>query len=263
MSLFQISTRVLFHHGLSHNSLLELASESRKFHDALGLSLDHASNETTKAAAAGLTLEKHYDQPLPSVYGKDSRISFVNSMSQEETTLNPPLELSCGIWENLYKIGKQLKESSTSFVQILAHLDLVYPTTIGVDVAYSTNSFRRKYDILLRPTNAISPSNFLAPIGSVDEYSQTDNHPLYAFQQLLIATRNVLSPHSGLGIKLAFEENGAIILVPNTAMIGDILCHFADTDTLAILRPSQETKNKYHLVGRAVFYTRHSSLGGM
>lgn len=256
LSLFQISTAVLSHHGLSHNNPLELVSESRKFHDAIGLSPDHTSNETTKAPAAGLTLEKHYDQPLLSVCGNySSHISFVNPMSQEETSLNPLPKLLYEIWDNLYRIGKQLKQSSTTCVQITAQLDLVFPT--GVDIAFFTDCLRKKYDFPSPPTTAISPSNYLSSIDK--SHSQTDHYHLYAFQQIVSATQKVVSPHSGLGIRLAFEENGAIILAPSPTMVGDILCRFGpadilsrlgSADTLAILRLSQDTKPK--LIGRAV-----------
>jgi hypothetical protein len=251
-SLFQISTRVLSHHGLSHSNPYKLVGESRNFHDVLGLSPDHSSNETAKPPAAGLTLEEHYDHHLCFVSFKYSgRISFVNSMSQEKTTLNPPPDLSDKLWGSLYKIGKQLKQSSTSCAQISTQLDLVFP--IGVDVAYSTDYLREELDFLAPPTDAISPSNYLTGISSIDEsYSQIDHYHLYAFQQLVTATRNVVSPHSGLPIKLAFGECGAIILAPSNAKAGDILCRIGVADTLAVLRPSQEPENKYYLVGRAV-----------
>jgi hypothetical protein len=256
LSLFQISTRVLSHHRLSHSSPDHIVSESRKLHDALGISSDHIRNETSKAPTAGLTLEKPDQETLFVVHGNhgncSGRISFINSLSQEATTLNQPPHLSFQIWEHLNMIGRQLKQSPTSRVQITSQLDLVFP--IEVHVTYSMGSFRKERKFLLPPTAAISPSEYVTRISFVDEpYSQTDQgYHLYAFQQIVSATQKVVSPHSGLGIKLAFEENGAIILAPSNANVGDILCQFGSADTLAIIRPSRETKNKCHLVGRAV-----------
>jgi hypothetical protein len=58
--------------------------------------------------------------------------------------------------------------------------------------------------------------------------------------------------HSRLGITLAFDENGFIILAPSNIRAGDILFKFNSTNALAILRPSQKAKGKCYLVGRAV-----------
>ena len=135
-------------------------------------------------------------------------------------------------------------------------MDLV--CSIGVDISYYTHSIRKE-DGLSGDATSTTLLNILSnPPESTtyipeSEIQCNDEDHFKKFQRLLAGLRHVLLPHSGLTATVAFDENGIIILATNNIKAGDILCRFESADdTLAILRPCQEAKNKCYLVGRAV-----------
>ncbi|PMD37910.1 hypothetical protein L207DRAFT_584832 [Hyaloscypha variabilis F] len=251
LSLFQLSTRVLFHHGLSHRNPRKLASECWKFHDVLRLSLDDL-DEISKMRTACLSRENRYDESLCSVHCLGtSRISYVDSLSEEKVTRKQQPELSSRIWQRLFKVG-ELLQLNKSAAAITTRLGLVCP--IGIHAIYSTQPVYEAIGYSVPETAATLLNNPPRPktYVSKSDVPCDDDYHFYGYQQLLIRFRDVVLAHSRLGITLAFDENGIIILAPSNVRVGDILCRFNSTDALAILRPSQEAKGKCYLVGRAV-----------
>jgi hypothetical protein len=252
LSLFQISTRVLCHHALSHNNQLELVSESRKLHDALGISLGDL-DEISKMRTASLSGENYYDEPLFSVHCRGTgRISYVDSLSEEEVTRKQQPELSSWVWKSLFKPGERL-QLNKSISARTTQLGLVCP--IGSHVIYSTQSVYEAIGSYIPDTAATLLNSTPRPrtnSSSNFTVSCDDDYYFFEYQQLLIRLRDVALAHSRLGITVAFDETGIIILAPNNVRVGDILCRFNSTNALAILRPSQEANGKCYLVGRAV-----------
>jgi hypothetical protein len=247
LSLFQISTRVLSHHGLSHSSQPDIFIESQQFQDVLGISLEHGLTETSKALNVGSSFESSYNWPLFPVHcTSHSRVSYVDCFPQGENTGNQQPELEYWSRRRLLEIGEQLKRASASSTLITTQLGLVRP--IGIELNFMHSTIEILINNPLRSTGYASKS---VPRSDKDE-----------FQQLLIGLRDVVSTNSGLAIRTAIDENGNVIFASSNVKVGDVLCQFELGQTLIILRPSQEAKDKCHLVGRAVtpYFTTLDSL---
>ncbi|KAN0103374.1 hypothetical protein V8E51_011687 [Hyaloscypha variabilis] len=261
LSLFQVSTKVLSHHAFSHSNPGKIVSESYKFHDILRYDLD--LNEMSTVLAASVSLKKRCDGPLFRVHCiGSSRVSCVYPLSQEEITRDQQLELSLDVWPRLLLVSRllQVESPSTNLLRITRQVDLV--CTIGVDISYYPHSIRKE-DGLSGDATSTTLLNILSNPPESTTYipkSDTqcnDEDNFKKFRGLLAGLREVVLPHSGLTATLAFNENGIIILAPSNITVGDILCRFESADdTLAILRPCQEAKNKCYLVGRAVTLRR-------
>jgi hypothetical protein len=241
----------------SHRNPEKIVSESYKFHDVFKYDLD--LNEISKVLSASISLEKIFNGPLFLVHCIGSgRVSYVYSLSQEEITRDQQPELSFKVWQRLYMVGRllQLESPSRNFLRITRQLDLVWP--IGVDISYYTHSiykadgFSGAATPTTLPTLLGNPPESTTCVPKSDIQCNNEDH-FKIFQRLLAGLRDVVLPHSRLTATLAFDENGIIILAPRNLRAGDILCRFESAeDTLAILRPCQDAKNKCYLVGHAV-----------